>query len=81
MVAGALTLLMLPSFFSLRRRWSADICHAMPISAWRRLVEIWPQPSGGGFRYATITGSWGVYAVWPLAAVVIALVVVRRRDV
>jgi hypothetical protein len=34
-----------------------------------------------GRLYATFTGSWIVYAAWPLAVLVPALVVIRRRDV
>jgi ABC-2 type transport system permease protein len=34
-----------------------------------------------GALYASFAGSWIVYAVWPLAALVLALVVIRRRDV
>jgi ABC-2 type transport system permease protein len=35
----------------------------------------------GFHHYATFAGSWVVYAVWPLVAIVLALVAVRRRDV
>jgi hypothetical protein len=31
--------------------------------------------------YASFAGSWIVYAVWPLTALVLALVVIRQRDV
>ncbi|MFJ3876730.1 hypothetical protein ACIPW5_04645 [Streptomyces sp. NPDC090077] len=30
---------------------------------------------------ATVPGSWTVYALWPLIAVALAVLVVRRRDV
>ncbi|MFG2563159.1 ABC transporter permease [Streptomyces sp. NPDC048496] len=80
-VTTVFTLLMLPTLFSQSKHWSADINHAMVISAWRRLVQNWgPSPESHVFT-ATVPGSWIVYALWPLVAVVLAVVVVRRRDV
>ncbi|QGV81918.1 ABC transporter permease [Streptomyces ficellus] len=80
-LTGALTLLMLPPLFSPSERWSADINHMMVASAWRRLVQNWgPSPDSHVF-IPTVPGSWLVYALWPLAAVALAVVVVRRRDV
>lgn len=81
MVTCAFTLLMLPLLFSSGRRWSADLNHAMVGTAWKRLVQNWGPAPGDGFHYATIAGSWVVYALWPLVAIVLALIVVRRRDV
>jgi ABC-type transport system involved in multi-copper enzyme maturation permease subunit len=81
MVTGIFTLLVLPSFFSITTRWSAEIHHAMVLTSWDRLVALWTQPSGDGFYRPTVTESWIVYAAWPLVAVVVALLVVRRRDV
>ncbi|MFC6021131.1 hypothetical protein ACFP2T_33780 [Plantactinospora solaniradicis] len=81
MVTGIFTLIALPSFFSITTRWSAGINHAMVLTAWDRLTALWPQPSGDGFYRPTVTESWIVYAAWPLVAVVVALLVVRRRDV
>lgn len=81
MVTSVFTLLMLPTLFSQSERWSADVSHVMPVTAWKRLVQNWP-PDPGSLGYtATVGGSWIVYAVWPLVAVVLAVVVVRRRDV
>ncbi|QIY68093.1 ABC transporter permease [Streptomyces sp. RLB1-33] len=81
MVTSVFTLLMLPTIFSQNRRWSADVNHAMVVTAWKRLVQNWPpDPESLGYT-ATAAGSWIVYAVWPLVAVVLASVVVRRRDV
>jgi ABC-2 type transport system permease protein len=81
MVTGIFTLIALPSFFSITTRWSADINHAMVFTAWERLTAIWVQPSSDGFYRPGVTESWIVYAAWPLVAVVVALLVVRRRDV
>ncbi len=82
MVTTAFTLLMLPPIFSSGTRWSADLRHAMVQSSWARLVEGWDPPPGDRFAYAaTVTGSWVAYLLWPLIAVTLAVVAVRRRDV
>ncbi|GGX64056.1 ABC transporter permease [Streptomyces hiroshimensis] len=81
MVTGVFTLLMLPTMFSESNRWSADVKHALVSAAWNRLVQTWePDPGSLGYT-ATITGSWIVYALWPLITVALAVLVVRRRDV
>ncbi|MFE2633860.1 hypothetical protein ACFXKX_31945 [Streptomyces scopuliridis] len=80
-LTGAFTLLMLPTLFSRSERWSADINHAMPATAWKRLVQNWP-PDPESLAYtATVPGSWIVYVLWPLTAVALAVAVVRHRDV
>ncbi|MDX6346457.1 MAG: type transport system permease protein [Streptomyces sp.] len=81
MVTSAFTLVMLPPIFSQSTRWSAAISHAMPVTAWKRLVQNWaPDPHSLAYS-ATVPGSWAVYALWPLIALVLAVVVVRHRDV
>ncbi|WP_327291258.1 ABC transporter permease [Streptomyces sp. NBC_01198] len=81
MVTSAFTLVLLPPIFSQSARWSAAISHAMPVTAWKRLVQNWaPDPHSLAYS-ATVPGSWAVYALWPLIAVVLAVVVVRHRDV
>ncbi|MEU0674652.1 ABC transporter permease [Streptomyces sp. NPDC006172] len=81
MVTSVFTLLMLPPMFSEGEPWSAGVNHAMVLSAWKRLIQNW-QPDPGSLGYsATVPGSWAVYALWPLVAVALAVVVVRRRDV
>lgn len=70
---------LLPQFFnSNRHRWVSHIRNAMPISAWERLVFTGPDK---GFHDPTITGSWIVFAVWPLVSAIVAVIVVHRRDV
>ncbi|MGX7673130.1 hypothetical protein [Plantactinospora sp. DSM 117369] len=81
MVTGIFTLLMLPQFFSIQMRWTAEINHAMVLTAWQRLTAMWVPPPGDGFSQPDVAGSWIVYAAWPVAAIVVALIVVRRRDV
>ncbi|MER5731819.1 ABC transporter permease [Streptomyces sp. NPDC002138] len=80
MVTSVFTLLMLPPIFSQSAPWSAALSHAMPFTAWKRLVQNWP-PDPDSLAYsATVPGSWSVYTLWPVIAVVLALLVVRRRD-
>ncbi|MER6734525.1 ABC transporter permease [Streptomyces puniciscabiei] len=81
MATSAFTLLMLPTVFSQTKRWSADINHLMVVSAWHRLVQNWaPDPDAPMFS-ATVPGSWAVYALWPLTAVAVSVLVIGKRDV
>ncbi|MGW2419556.1 ABC transporter permease [Streptomyces sp. NPDC001709] len=81
MATCAFTLLMLPTVFSQGKRWSADIRHAMLFSAWQRLVQNWQPDPGSRMFTATVSGSWIAYGLWPLIAVTVAVLVVRKRDV
>ena len=81
MIAGVVILLLMPSFFTTRHPWSADLNHAMVLAAFQRLTETYGPPGDLSTIYATFTGSWVVYAAWPLAAMVLAVLVIRRRDV
>jgi ABC-type transport system involved in multi-copper enzyme maturation permease subunit len=81
---GVTTVLaVLPQFVeSQKYAWVNDLHNATPFAAWQRLrmgsAREW---QGGAFGNPTITGSWLVYAAWPLIAMALALVAVRRRDV
>ncbi|MFD4713807.1 ABC transporter permease [Streptomyces sp. NPDC058430] len=79
-VAGSFVLLLLPVFFSSRKPLSAAFANAMVRNAWQRLAQIYGTPAEA-YNGATVAGSWTVYALWPLVALALALVVVRRRDV
>ncbi|WP_327264849.1 ABC transporter permease [Streptomyces sp. NBC_01232] len=81
MLACVFTLLMLPPMFTENDRWSAAVNHAMVSTAWKRLVQNWDPDPGSLGHAATVPGSWIVYALWPLLAVVLAVLVVRHRDV
>ncbi|MFF3323539.1 hypothetical protein [Streptomyces sp. NPDC002889] len=72
-------ILLLPFLLNDRHRWSSAILHALPHSAWERLVQV-GDPFESAPYPATISGSWIVYAAWPLAAAIIAMAAVRRRD-
>ncbi|MFF2251903.1 ABC transporter permease [Streptomyces sp. NPDC058142] len=79
-VAGSFVLLLLPVFFSSRKPLAAAFANAMVRNAWQRLAQIYGTPAEA-YNGATVAGSWTVYALWPLVALALALVVVRRRDV
>ncbi|MER5957471.1 ABC transporter permease [Streptomyces sp. NPDC001893] len=80
MVAGTFVLLLLPVFFSSRKPLSVTFAHAMVRNAWQRLAQIYGTPAEA-YNGATVAGSWTVFVLWPLVALALALVVVRRRDV
>ncbi|MFB7994532.1 ABC transporter permease [Streptomyces sp. NPDC056002] len=79
-VAGSFVLLLLPVFFSSRKPLSAAFANAMVRNAWQRLAQIYGTPVEA-YNGATVAGSWTVFVLWPLVALALALVVVRRRDV
>ena len=88
MIAVTTVLAVLPQFVDSRRHaWVNDLHNAMPFAAWQRLKQ--PDglgqppvlPGQHGFAPPTITGSWFVYVAWPVIAILLALIVVRRRDV
>ncbi|MFE6056371.1 ABC transporter permease [Kitasatospora sp. NPDC056446] len=73
-------LFFLPSLLTERYRWTADLLHALPLTAWQRLART----SMAGLRPteypATVTGSWITLAAWAIVPVVVAAAVIRRRD-
>jgi ABC-2 type transport system permease protein len=75
-------LLLLPALFRGERyRWVEETGKAMPLSAWERLVT---NPQGAhdlGRHPPTVTEAWIVYGAWAAAAVAVAVLVVRHRDV
>ncbi|MCX4646457.1 ABC transporter permease [Streptomyces sp. NPDC055059] len=79
-VAGSFVLLLLPVFFSSRKPLSVTFANAMVRNAWQRLAQIYGTPPEA-YNGATVAGSWTVYVLWPLVALALALLVVRRRDV
>jgi ABC-type polysaccharide/polyol phosphate transport system ATPase subunit len=63
----------------------------MRVVAWQRLTETYGPPQVADSQaqagqllpglYPPLTEAWISYAAWPLVAIVLALIVVRRRDV
>ncbi|NYI07814.1 ABC transporter permease [Allostreptomyces psammosilenae] len=82
-VSVIVTLLLLPELFRGETyRWVKEIGNAMPINAWEALVENPAQPSRFPELYpVTIGEAWMVYGAWSAVAVVVAVLVVHRRDV
>jgi hypothetical protein len=78
MVATVVVLMLLPFFFTDKYRWSADVLNGLPHSAWYRLSaeQFAHMPRG-----LSMPGAWFVLAAWAVVAVVVAVVVVDRRDV
>jgi hypothetical protein len=81
MITSVVLLLVLPSIVPVDEPWAAEIRHSMVFSAWQRLTEHYGPASAVGSLYPSFGRSWLVYALWPLVAFVVALVVLRRRDV
>ncbi|MEV5982498.1 ABC transporter permease [Streptomyces sp. NPDC052114] len=78
MVASFVVLLLLPIVLSEDRHWTAVLGHATPYKAWLRLVD---PAAVQGAHPSTAAGAWLVLAVWPVAAAVVAVLTVDRRDV
>ncbi|MEI5103060.1 ABC transporter permease subunit [Streptomyces sp. PmtG] len=76
-VLAVVTLIILPVVFSSERHWSAVVAHTMPYEAWHRLTQ--PDTFQSPYPWST-GGAWTVYAVWALAAALITVAGVRRRD-
>lgn len=58
-----------------------EIGNYLPLHAAGRLRLSIQTPTGLGKYPGTITGSWIALAAWALVSVIVAVVVVRRRDV
>ncbi|MGW0194787.1 MULTISPECIES: hypothetical protein [unclassified Nonomuraea] len=60
-------------------QWLNDLYALIPFYVWRTCLGL-PQLRDDP-ALPTVAGSWAVFALWPLAAAVLTLLVVRRRDV
>lgn len=77
MVASVVVLFVAPVALTDDRHWSAVAGHATPYQAWLRLAGT------GDVQTAfpwTAGGAWTVYAVWALAAALLTIAAVHRRD-
>ncbi|MDV5143328.1 ABC transporter permease [Streptomyces sp. SBC-4] len=70
-------LLLVPMGVSDDHHSSALIDHALPYSAWARLMQIADKPAD--FPW-TAQGAWTVYALWAAVAAAITILAVKRRD-
>ncbi|MET9551990.1 ABC transporter permease [Streptomyces sp. NPDC006645] len=78
-VTLTLLLLVLPSLLDAGRHWTASLLHALPQGAWSELVRVRDSPVPP-LHPATIGGSWLVYGLWALLAVLVAVAAVHHRD-
>ncbi|MFD7904798.1 ABC transporter permease [Kitasatospora sp. NPDC059747] len=79
-VSTILVLFFVPSFFTDTYHWSADVAHALPFTAWRRLAQVDLTNQRVSPYPATVASGWITFAVWSVAAVAIAALTIRRRD-
>ncbi|SCG41742.1 ABC-2 family transporter protein [Micromonospora echinaurantiaca] len=80
-VAATAVLVLLPLMVdSDKHRWIAELRHALPVPAWQRLIEVHPDVLNPDPFPATVTGAWLGFAGWSLAATLVAVAVVHRRD-
>ncbi|MGP3919235.1 ABC transporter permease subunit [Nonomuraea sp. 10N515B] len=79
-VAVCAVLVIVPTFFRPTvHQWLNDLYALVPFYVWRTCLGL-PQLRDDP-ALPTVAGSWAVFAAWPLAAAVLTLLVVRRRDV
>ncbi|MFD5318463.1 ABC transporter permease [Streptomyces sp. NPDC127098] len=79
-VSTCAALVIVPGFFKPSvHQWANELYGLFPYYAWRGTLSLLaPRDSPA---LPSIADSWLAYALWPLAAAVVAVVVVRRRDV
>lgn len=79
-VAVCGVLVILPSLFKPTvHQWANDLYATFPFYVWRTCLSlVHPRDEAA---LPTITGSWIAFALWPLVAAAVTLIVVRRRDV
>jgi hypothetical protein len=81
-VAVVTVLLLIPDFLTDRHYWTACLDHATLFRAFQHLYDLTPYHVNPAMKYlAQPAGEWWVYLLWPLVSVVVALVLVDRRDV
>ncbi|MEV0150556.1 MULTISPECIES: hypothetical protein [unclassified Nonomuraea] len=73
-------LVVLPMFFKPTvHQWANDLYALFPFYVWRTCLSlVAPRDSPA---LPTVTGSWLVFALWPLVAAAVTLLVVHHRDV
>jgi ABC-2 type transport system permease protein len=79
-VTVCLVLVVLPSAFNMNvHHWADDMYNAFPFYVWTNCLRM-PHPINRPY-FPTVTGSWIVFAAWPLVAAIVTGIVVNRRDV
>ncbi|MET8573296.1 ABC transporter permease [Streptomyces sp. NPDC005012] len=77
-LASVTVVLVLPLLLTEDRHGTAVVRHALPFPAWLRLTASDAPPTPFPWTEA---GAWTVLAVWAVAAAVVTVLAVRRRDV
>ncbi|SEM05038.1 ABC transporter permease subunit [Streptacidiphilus jiangxiensis] len=81
-VAVVTVLLLVPDFLTDNHYWTACLAHAMPFRAFQFLHDLTPYRVNPYVKFPVQPeGEWWVFLLWPLVSVVVALVLVDRRDV
>lgn len=79
-VAVCVVLVVVPAAFKANvYLWFDDIMNTFPYVCWSRLVTLRDIPAG--VPVPTIAQAWLVYAIWPAIAVLVTVLLVRRKDV
>ena len=79
-VAVCVVLVVVPASFKTNvYLWFDDIMNTFPYVCWSRLVTLRAIPAG--VPVPTISQAWLVYAIWPAIAVLVTVLLVRRKDV
>ncbi|KAA2265213.1 ABC transporter permease [Solihabitans fulvus] len=79
-ITSCVVLVIVPSFFKITvYPWVDDIYNAFPLYVWRNCLSMLDPITRPYFP--TVTGSWIVFAAWPLVGIVVTAVIVHRRDV
>lgn len=78
--ASFVILLVVPLLIRDGSHLPAVVSHALPYSAWNRLVAVPYSPAGTAYPW-TVQGAWTVFAAWGAAAAILAVMTVHRRDV
>ncbi|MGV9776538.1 ABC transporter permease subunit [Streptosporangium sp. NPDC003464] len=60
-------------------QWANDLYALVPFYVWRTCLGL-PQVRDDP-ALPTVAGSWATFTLWPLAAALLTLIVIRRRDV
>ncbi|MGV9308264.1 hypothetical protein [Nonomuraea sp. NPDC003727] len=79
-VSVCAALVIVPMFFRPTvHQWVNDLYALVPFYVWRTCLGL-PQLRDDP-ALPTVAGSWAAFALWPLAAAAVTLIVVRHRDV
>ncbi|WP_436531614.1 ABC transporter permease [Actinoplanes sp. HUAS TT8] len=79
-VTAIVLLVLVPQLFTTKQHPGAEIRMAMVLPAWQRLTWSYGPPQFVGDLYPPLAEAWLAYLCWPLAVLIAAFLVFRRRD-